>query len=226
MAELSEARRAAIAALHAGNRGKPRSAETRAKIAAAKRGKPRPPEVVEKVRAKLIGRTLSPEHVEHMAAALRGRPRSPQAVEAVRQGRAAAGGWAHFPETVERIRATKLAQATPYAERFWAKVDRTGGPDACWPWLATPNPSGYGVAYAGKSPTGQNRTRLAHRVAWELAKGSDPGTAFVLHRCDNPPCCNPAHLFLGDAEANARDMAAKGRWRNQSSSGHSYIKAG
>jgi hypothetical protein len=52
---------------------------------------------------------------------------------------------------------------------------------------------------------------LAHRVAWTLTAGSDPGSMFVCHRCDAPPCCNPAHLFLGDQTANMADMIAKGR---------------
>ncbi|MGH0033016.1 MAG: HNH endonuclease [Myxococcota bacterium] len=51
----------------------------------------------------------------------------------------------------------------------------------------------------------------AHRIAWGLANGADPGDAHVLHRCDNPPCVNPAHLFLGDAAANAQDRHQKGR---------------
>lgn len=54
-------------------------------------------------------------------------------------------------------------------------------------------------------------TLLTHRVAWESANGPIPGGLRVLHRCDNPPCCNPAHLFLGTAAENADDMVQKGR---------------
>ena len=91
-------------------------------------------------------------------------------------------------------------------ERFWEKVDRSGGPSACWPWTASCNEDGYGrfKLRAGGSP------KRASRVAWLLTYG-DPGELFVLHRCDNPPCCNPAHLFLGNHAANMADMDAKGR---------------
>lgn len=91
-------------------------------------------------------------------------------------------------------------------ERFWEKVDSSGGPDACWPWTAGRKADGYGQfkLEAGSSP------QRASRVAWLLARG-DPREMFVLHRCDNPPCCNPGHLFLGDAAANVADMIAKGR---------------
>ncbi len=52
---------------------------------------------------------------------------------------------------------------------------------------------------------------MAHRAAWEYTRGPVPAGLFVLHRCDNPPCCNPAHLFLGTQADNMADMQAKGR---------------
>jgi hypothetical protein len=67
-----------------------------------------------------------------------------------------------------------------------------------------------------RTPQGYGRVRffarddLAHRIAFRVAKG-EPGALSVLHRCDNPPCCNPDHLFLGTAKDNAADMVAKGR---------------
>lgn len=95
----------------------------------------------------------------------------------------------------------------PPAERFWNKVDKSGGLDACWPWTGARHPAGYGLfsVTRGVWPTG------SHRYAWELANGSIPEGRWVLHRCDNPPCCNPSHLFLGDCQDNETDKVSKGR---------------
>lgn len=90
-------------------------------------------------------------------------------------------------------------------QRFWLKVDQRGGPGACHPWTAARD-RGYGkFTIRGK---GQFR---AHRLAYELTIGPIPEGLNVLHHCDNPPCCNPAHLFLGTQQDNVNDMYAKGR---------------
>lgn len=94
--------------------------------------------------------------------------------------------------------------------RFWTKVNKNGptlqpalGP--CWLWTAGTTKAGYGQA----ASAGLNR--YAHRVSWRLTHGPVPDGLWVLHKCDNPPCLNPAHLFLGTAKDNAMDREAKGR---------------
>lgn len=92
---------------------------------------------------------------------------------------------------------------------FWSCMDRSGGPDACWPWKGHISPSsGYGDVPARHA--GGRRT-TAHRHAWKLAKCCDPGALCVLHRCDNRKCANPAHLFLGTHRTNTWDAWRKGR---------------
>lgn len=77
----------------------------------------------------------------------------------------------------------------------------------CWLWTSTDNGSGYGLfGLAGKNAR-------AHRVAWLLYRGEDPGPLFVLHRCDVPCCVNPSHLFLGTQADNIQDCKAKGRYK-------------
>ena len=90
--------------------------------------------------------------------------------------------------------------------RFWPKVDRKGD-NECWPWASKALAHfGYGRLFLATN-SGQAR---AHRVAYALRHGSVPDHLQVCHRCDNPPCCNPNHLFLGTAVDNMKDAARKG----------------
>ncbi len=85
---------------------------------------------------------------------------------------------------------------------FCAKIEVT---ESCWIWRGALFASGYGKVSCGE------KKRRAHRVAHELFIGPLPDDLHVLHRCDNPPCVNPTHLFLGTHIDNMRDMEAKGR---------------
>lgn len=100
-------------------------------------------------------------------------------------------------------------QPVPYphdSQRFWARVDRSGGPDACWPWTGARDRNGYGWFWL------YGRNTRAPRAVVALLLGEIPAPeVFVCHHCDNPICCNPAHLFTGSAADNTADMVGKGR---------------
>lgn len=90
------------------------------------------------------------------------------------------------------------------SERLWALVD-VRGPDECWPWTGLTDKDGYGVI----------RTSHGHRApraAWAIANGQPiPDGLLIRHTCDNPPCCNPAHLILGTHLQNMADKRERGR---------------
>jgi hypothetical protein len=87
---------------------------------------------------------------------------------------------------------------------LFAKCVTTGGPDACWPWAGR-CPDRYGTVSLNNRPT------PAHRAAYMLCVGEIPPGMFVCHKCDNPRCCNPKHLFLGSHQNNMDDCRSKGR---------------
>ena len=95
---------------------------------------------------------------------------------------------------------------TGWASAFWSLVIKSGGPDACWPWIGRRDKKGYGRYHFG-----DRYSCLAHRLAFAIANGMVPAGAQVNHSCDNPPCCNPAHLHLGTHITNMQEMAARGR---------------
>jgi hypothetical protein len=93
------------------------------------------------------------------------------------------------------------------ADRFWAKVDRSGD---CWVWTASKAHGGYGKFNA------LGVTVRSHRFAYELEHGPIDADLFVCHHCDNPPCVRPSHLFLGTAMDNIVDKVRKRRARGAS----------
>lgn len=106
-----------------------------------------------------------------------------------------------------------MAKRVSVADRFWSKVDRAG--DGCWEWQAAKDSAGYGAfSFEGTK-------QKAHRVAWYLVTNKRiPIGAFVCHNCDNPACCRPDHLYVGNAESNSKDMMVRRR------GGASHLRAG
>ena len=86
--------------------------------------------------------------------------------------------------------------------KFWSNVHKT---DGCWMWMGNKNELGYGISSIN------HRNFKAHRVSWFIHHHNLPERMCVLHRCDNPPCVNPAHLWIGTMKDNTDDMVRKGR---------------
>jgi len=95
-----------------------------------------------------------------------------------------------------------IRKINPITDRFWKKVTKT---DTCWLWTGSIGNTGYGQLRVNR------KTVRAHRVSWELHNSKILSGMCVLHKCDNPPCVNPDHLFLGTHKDNASDREYKER---------------
>lgn len=105
-------------------------------------------------------------------------------------------------------------QLSDVADSFWSRVKKG---DSCWEWQGTRHPTGYGFVRFTCLAKSMLQT---HRLAWILTYGEIPEGFCVCHKCDNPPCCRPDHLFLGTTKDNVRDMILKGRSVSLSGDNH------
>jgi len=104
-----------------------------------------------------------------------------------------------------------LRSKKPFAARFWEKVDKSGGPDACWLWTGDISTSGYGRFGIWDAVANKGHMEYAHRVAYELTYGLIHNGFLICHHCDVKLCCNPTHYFAGTTRDNMQDAARKGR---------------
>jgi hypothetical protein len=116
-----------------------------------------------------------------------------------------------FPKSILPMLEGKIGELR--IMRFWSKVD-IRGPDECWLWQGSTNPNGY-----GKFKIASYELVTASRMALISDKREERGGMHVLHRCDNPPCCNPHHLYFGTQARNMLDKLERGRARTGDQAG-------
>lgn len=109
-----------------------------------------------------------------------------------------------------------MRKRTPLVIRFWAQTNKRE-PNQCWLWVGATDNDGYGRMGGG----GRGKHLRAHRVSWELHNGKINKGKFILHKCDNPTCVNPKHLFVGTPKDNSEDMVTKKRQAKGEANGSS-----
>lgn len=112
--------------------------------------------------------------------------------------------WQQYLQALRVIQVNSFPYAIANPDRFWSKVNKTEG---CWEWTASTSRNGYGIFWLPNP----RRMHCAHRVSWIIENGPIQDGMFVCHKCDNPRCVRPDHLFLGTAADNVHDMIEKGR---------------
>lgn len=90
-------------------------------------------------------------------------------------------------------------------KRFLKRVDKSAGPDECWPWQGSRDQKGYGFFHK------KDFNFRAHRVAWIFENGPIPEGLLICHKCNNPSCVNPSHLFTGTQKENMAQAAQENR---------------
>lgn len=108
-------------------------------------------------------------------------------------------------------------------ERFWLKVD-IKAPDDCWEWKEGLYSDGYGFFNMPKTESSKRRGYGAHVFAWMLTHNEMSNGYDICHHCDNPPCCNPGHLFKGTRLDNMRDCKSKGRYNSPRGEATAFAK--
>lgn len=90
-------------------------------------------------------------------------------------------------------------------------IKNTKEVNGCWEWQLSTKGFGYGYMTVGSRSDGTRRTETAHRASYSAFVGEIPEGMWVLHKCDNPKCCNPDHLYIGGRKRNVKDMVERGR---------------
>ncbi len=112
-------------------------------------------------------------------------------------------------------------------DKFWSKVDRVDDRNSCWLWMGSRythrykrDIKTYGLWRTGNQRKGTKQDEAAHRASYRFTYGAIPNNLNVLHKCDNPQCVRPSHLFLGTQADNVKDMVNKGRCLRAQGSRH------